>query len=294
MSGGDPGPSIGTTETRTPMTEMQAASGVTRPVKSFAAPAARWMVTLIAVYLVAAAVLLFTLLTALVAEPPAGGSVTVDLWWRALVLGPNVRLLMLAAVSGALGSVIHAATSLADYIGNQRIVTSWLTWYAFRPVVGGALAVVLYLVMRAGLLSSADGTHLDAHGVAAVAALTGMFSKQATDKLDEIFRTMFQTAEKTGDAQRSHKLDHAAPRIVALSPAQLTAGSAPPQVVVSGVGFSEDAVVTVNDAPRPTRFENGRLVVSLTGDDAAHASTLSLAVVNPDGATSAHVGLPVS
>ena len=275
------------------MTQMHAPGDVAQHAGTVATPAPHWMVTLIAIYLMVAAGLLFVLLTALVTDPPEGGTVTVDVWVRTFVIGPDVRLLLLAAASGALGSFIHAATSLADYIGNQRIVTSWLTWYVFRPLIGGALAVVLYFVMRAGLLSAADGANLNAHGVAAVAALTGMFSKQATDKLDEIFRTMFRTTE-AGDSQRSHKLDRAAPRIVAVSPPRLTTGSTSPQIIVSGVNFSEDAVVTVNEAPRPTRFENGRLVASLSGEDAAQAGVISVAVVNPDGAASAHVKVSVS
>ena len=63
--------------------------------------------------------------------------------------------------------------------------------------------------------------------------------------------------------------------------------------IVSGVNFSEDAVVTVNETPRPTRFENGRLVASLSGEDAAQPGVISVAVVNPDGA-SAHVKVSVS
>jgi hypothetical protein len=252
------------------------------------------MVTGIAVYLALAALLLFTVLAALIGEPPEAGTITINTVFGVWTVSPDVRLLLLAAVSGALGAFIHAATSLADYIGNQRIVSSWLTWYLFRPLIGGALAVVLYFVMRAGLLSAAGGGDVNAHGVAAVAALAGMFSKQATDKLDEVFRTMFRTTEKTGDAQRSHKLDHGAPRIVAVSPPSLPAGSSFPQLVISGANFSEDAVVMINDSARPSRFDNGRLVAGLSSDDVAQPGVLTVAVVNPDGGASAPVNVPVS
>jgi hypothetical protein len=37
---------------------------------------------------------------------------------------PEVRLLVLVAVAGALGSYIHLATSFADYLGNRQFVSS--------------------------------------------------------------------------------------------------------------------------------------------------------------------------
>ena len=41
-----------------------------------------------------------------------------DVWMEA-------RFLALVALSGALGSYIHLATSFADYLGNQRFFSSW-------------------------------------------------------------------------------------------------------------------------------------------------------------------------
>lgn len=278
------------TETQT---TSQASSG-TEADRRPASPAPRWMVTVIAAYLMAAAIVAFTLMAELVAEPSVDGVVEVSTIFGTWMLESDVRLLMLAAVSGALGSFIHAATSLADYIGNQRIVTSWLTWYVFRPLIGGALAVVLYFVMRAGLLSAANGPNVNLHGVAAVSALAGMFSKQATDKLDEVFRTMFRT-EKVGDAHRADKLDRGAPRIVAVSPPSVPLHSGSQELTISGDHLTERSFVTVNDVERPTRFDKGRLVVTLLPGDTAHAGVLTVAVSNRDGgAKSAPVSVTVT
>lgn len=112
---------------------------------------------------------------------------TPDLW-------TEVRFLALVAVSGALGSYIHLATSFADYLGNRQFVTSWKWWYVLRPFIGSALALSVYFAARGGLISGGAGAgELSPYGVAGLAALTGMFSKQATDKLREVFETLFKT-----------------------------------------------------------------------------------------------------
>jgi hypothetical protein len=106
---------------------------------------------------------------------------------------PETRFILLALCAGALGSFIHTATSFADFVGNQQLVKSWLWWYLLRPFIGSCLAVTLYFAIRAGLISLAQGASaLNAFGVVSVSALAGMFAKQATDKLREIFENLFK------------------------------------------------------------------------------------------------------
>lgn len=111
---------------------------------------------------------------------------------------PERTYLLIALVAGALGSYIHLATSFADFVGNRQLVASWLWWYALRPFIGMALAVITYFVVRGGLiLPTANAESLSPHGVAAIGALAGMFSKQATDKLREVFENLFKTEKPT-------------------------------------------------------------------------------------------------
>lgn len=106
----------------------------------------------------------------------------------------EVRFLLIALLSGALGSYIHAATSFVDYIGNRRFVKSWTWWYLLRPFIGMALALLIYFSARGGLIATSTGASaLSPYGVAAVTGLAGLFSKQATDKLREVFETLFQS-----------------------------------------------------------------------------------------------------
>jgi hypothetical protein len=114
------------------------------------------------------------------------------------------RLFLTVIAAGALGSLIHSITSFADYVGNRNLSRSWIWWLVLRTPVGVALALLFYLVLRGGLIvpslpnraSATDTTLLlNPYGIAAISALAGMFSKQATDKLREIFDTLFRTRE---------------------------------------------------------------------------------------------------
>ena len=88
-----------------------------------------------------------------------------DIWVEA-------RYLVLVAVAGALGSCIHLATSFADYLGNRQFVSSWRWWYVLRPLIGSALAVMVYFTARGGLISGNAGAgELSPYGVSALAGL---------------------------------------------------------------------------------------------------------------------------
>lgn len=109
-------------------------------------------------------------------------------------LSLEVRFLLITILAGALGSYIHAATSFVDFVGNRKFVKSWTWWYLLRPFIGVALALLMYFATRGGLISASTGADaLSPFGVAAIGGLAGLFSKQATDKLREVFETLFKT-----------------------------------------------------------------------------------------------------
>lgn len=125
---------------------------------------------------------------------------------KPIVLKSEPRLILLVMLAGALGSYVHAATSFVTYVGNRTLHASWTWWYLLRPVIGMVLAVIFYFVVRGGLLSAgAAASEVSPFGIAAVAGLVGMFSKQATDKLQEVFDNLFRTRSGEGDDQRRDK-----------------------------------------------------------------------------------------
>jgi len=133
---------------------------------------------------------------------------------KAYEMNPEVRLLLLVFLVGALGSFVHAATSFVTYVGNRSLTPSWIWWYVLRPFVGMGIAAIFYFVIRGGLvlLSAApDIEKLSPYGIAAFAALSGLFSKQATDKLSDIFDNLFKTQKGKGDEERTDKPDEKRP-----------------------------------------------------------------------------------
>ncbi|MGA2436176.1 MAG: hypothetical protein ABSG25_12915 [Bryobacteraceae bacterium] len=136
----------------------------------------------------------------------AGALETTAAPWGAFTLSFEIRTMLIAALAGGLGAYVHLATSFADYAGNEKLTMNWMWWYLLRPLAGSGLALIVFMVLRGGFLSAGQdaSASVNPHGVAALAALTGLFSKQATDKLRETFETLFRTASQT---QRKDGLD---------------------------------------------------------------------------------------
>lgn len=216
-------------------------------------------------------------------ETPEGRAVwkdTIDIFrWSFRQVDVDLRLFMLVIVSGVLGAFVHSATSFADYVGNQRLTRSWVLWLLLRIPIGGVLAIIVYLLIRGGLLVGSSGaTALQPFGVGGIAAMTGLFSKQATDKLREVFDTLFRT--ENGDNARSGKLENPAPVLLQVSPEELppTGG----EVRLRGHGFVADSMVQVGGRSRPARFVNDKeLAVEITPAEMAAADEIDLRVDSP-------------
>jgi hypothetical protein len=174
--------------------------------------AAMWVLTvLLAVVVIVAFDILLSIwppeAPAGVAQVPAANPPVPILWGViSVTLTANARLMFIAILMGIIGAMVHAMTSFADFVGNKRLVKSWLPWYFLRPLIGGGLALFFYVTFRAGLLTTATDSNVNPFGIAALGGLAGMFSKQATDKLNEVFSTMFKTSSNSGDNNRSGKL----------------------------------------------------------------------------------------
>ncbi|MEU6142143.1 hypothetical protein ABZ848_17465 [Streptomyces sp. NPDC047081] len=156
---------------------------------------ARDVVVIIAVLLL----LTVALATALVqAWPPpvapGGGAEKADrtriLFWTPRLLR-DTRLFVVVTAAGGLGAVIHVLRSAYEYVGDRRLRRSWIPMYVIEPFVGAALALVVYCVLRGGLTTSmASSADINPYGMAAVAALVGMFSRQTVDKLRDVFNML--------------------------------------------------------------------------------------------------------
>jgi len=175
--------------------------------------------------------------------------------------GSDDGLLLLALLAGVLGSFMHAAQSLAMYVGNGQLKTSWLLWYMLRPAIGGVLGLLFYFFLRAGLIPSAGNSYTDAvspYGVVAFGALAGWFSKRATDKLAEIFETLFRTAKD--QEYRDPLSKDGKPEIHSVDPAKISLAAVPAagiKLVFTCDKLAAQAWLNIDGVKQATTSEGG-------------------------------------
>jgi hypothetical protein len=132
------------------------------------------------------------------------------------------RLLLIVLFAGALGGLGHALRSLGWYIGNRRLKWSWSALYFLTPFMSAAIALVFYFVIRGGFFSPTSSvSDTSPFGFAAVAALIGMFTEEAINKLRNVASTLL-TPKEQGE-------DHFEPK-----PAPVVGSISPPSGPTSG------------------------------------------------------------
>lgn len=174
-------------------------------------------------------------------------------------------LILLAVLAGVLGSFLHAAQSLGAYVGDRQFHVRWTLWYVLRLPVGAVLGGLFYFVVRAGMLSINAGG-VSPFGVVAIGALSGWFSKKASDKLKEVFENLFRTEKP---AEFKDKLE-SGPVISKVTQSPETPPGSPPTeltLLVEGDHFQEEAYVRLEGERLVTQFlSSTRLTAFIPGD----------------------------
>lgn len=124
-------------------------------------------------------------------------------------------VLLMVILLGALGGFLHLASSMANYVGNRQLLRSWVVYYFLIPFQGAALAPIVYLLLRVGVLNPANSqagsasptASLNLIGIYAFAALTGLFSKQAIEMMAEVFATIFKRVNAKDSLEKSKTTD---------------------------------------------------------------------------------------
>ena len=161
--------------------------------------------SLLMLYLVA----IYSLVSFLAAlwPPPNVDKIVAYLPWGKVSLAREVDLIWLVLITGALGSFVYSARSFVDFVGNRSLRVSWGAWYLLYPFIGSALALIFYLAVRGGFLTTnANSSDINVFGLVAISGMVGMFSKQATKKLGEVFSTLFKSEED--DKKLKDKVNH--------------------------------------------------------------------------------------
>jgi hypothetical protein len=164
-------------------------------------------------------------------------------------------MVLLVLLAGALGGLVHAMRSFFWYVGEQKLVWNWVPMYVLLPFASSALGFVFYLVIRAGLYQPSGGT---SYLLVGLAALVGMFSAQAAEKLKKVAEGIF-TDVKPGSNSAPAQITAAAPTTqptISVTPASgPTAGGN--LVTITGTGFAQGATVRFGSAASTSvTFEN--------------------------------------
>ena len=257
-------------------------------------------VALLGVYLVAV-----TLLAAyLVYEVwPRGTADTLSLFGQDIKVHEDIRLILVVMVVGGLGGNVHALKSFADYLGSERLHSSWVWWYLVRPFIGLPLALIFYFVVRAGFLStSVKSTDINTFGVAAVSGLVGMFSDMAAAFLRRAFRNMFDPGlddrpDRLGDGTpTTSRQPNPVPSITAIEPPTLPVGVEDVPLQIRGSRFMDRSVVRLDGQGVRTRNVNTTQLIATVPSSALKSERgVEVTVFNPPpgGGSSETVSLKV-
>ena len=100
-----------------------------------------------------------------------------------------------SSITTLLGYLLHASAK-------KNFDPAYTPWYVARPVMGMLLGLIFYFVIKGGLFvftagNTASGeSELNIWMLSATGALVGLFSKNAIEKLRELFNTLFRTQDE--------------------------------------------------------------------------------------------------
>lgn len=125
-------------------------------------------------------------------------------FWYVWNPNPELVLLLVVMCSGVLGAFVQSMASLVQHKTNSDLGARWKDWYYSRIPLAIGLALLVYILVRAGLISMSnvtlgnDPTHISVFAVAAVSAIVGMFTDEATKRLGKVVDALFGVEEQKG------------------------------------------------------------------------------------------------
>jgi len=119
--------------------------------------------------------------------------------------------LLMSALCGGLGSCLHGINSLTAYVGAKQFQSSWSLYYVARPVVGGILGPLMFLVFRSNLVGNTQQVNMnDWLAVAALTGISGLFADKAVEKLKQVVDVVFsvpkdERPDKLGEGEQKQE-----------------------------------------------------------------------------------------
>jgi hypothetical protein len=112
----------------------------------------------------------------------------------------------LATMFGAgIGSSLATMLAYLEHASEKKdFDVAYVPWYIARPLMGMLLGLIFYFLLREGLLAvvtnNSTPESLSEAGLVGIGALVGLFSKEAIEKLRELFNTLFSTRKNVEES----------------------------------------------------------------------------------------------
>lgn len=105
---------------------------------------------------------------------------------------------LICMLSAAIGSSIATVMGYLKHASERKdFDPAYSAWYVGRPITGALLGLLFYFLLRGGLIALAPSSsaEFDDFGLAGLGGLIGLFSKNALEKLREVFGVLFKVEE---------------------------------------------------------------------------------------------------
>ena len=114
--------------------------------------------------------------------------------------GPGtIRDALLTMFAAGVGSSISTILGFLRHASEQKdFELSYTAWYVGRPLMGVLLGLLFYYVIKGGLmviLPNTPNDQMSGFALVAIGGLVGLFSKNAVEKLRELFKVLFVTRD---------------------------------------------------------------------------------------------------
>jgi hypothetical protein len=111
---------------------------------------------------------------------------------------PDFTNAMATMFGAGIGSSLATIQAYLEHASDKKdFDIAYVPWYIARPLMGMLLGLIFYFLLREGLLAvltdRSTPETLSEAGLIGVGALVGLFSKEAIEKLRELFNTLFST-----------------------------------------------------------------------------------------------------
>lgn len=110
-----------------------------------------------------------------------------------VTLGPETLVVLTMMLAGIVGACLFSFYAVSLHLAYKKDFDhTWLSWYLLRPPMGGGLAFIAYVVIRAGIFSVGSGLQdVNFLGLAGICFLVGLFTEHFMVRLHSIADSVF-------------------------------------------------------------------------------------------------------